>query len=200
MLIANKAEINLRSSNGNLLHAAADYPTAEPLKFVLPYKLDVNARDDDGFTPLMEAARRGYRHDDESVQLLIANQADVTLKNKKGQTALHLAAERWSAGAIQMLLAKNMDVNARDGDGNTPLLLLAAGSSSGSTYTLEETVKALLDAKADVNAQNNLGETALFRACKREMSELVQILLANKANRDLKTRDGQSPSCSPDAR
>ena len=156
----------------------------------------MNARNDDGETPLIYAAGRSYRHNDESIELLIANQADVTLKNNKGQTALHLAAEKCGADAIKMLLAKNLDVNAKDDDGNTPLLLLADSSGSGSTYTQEDALKPLLDAKADINAQNKLGETALFRACKQEWSrDFAPLLLANKANPNLKTNDGQLPSC-----
>ena len=197
ILLANKADPNVKSYKGNnLVHAAASWPTAEPLKFILTYKFDVNARNDDGETPLIYAAGRSYRHNDESIELLIANQADVTLKNNKGQTALHRAAEKCGADAIKMLLAKNLDANAKDDDGNTPLLLLADSSGSGSTYTQEDALKPLLDAKADVNAQNKLGETALFRACKQESSrDFAKLLLANKANPNLKTNNGQLPAC-----
>ena len=92
ILLADKADPNVKSRYGSLLHAAAGWPNAEPLKFVLTLKLDVNARNDAGETPLIYAAGRGYRHNDENVELLIANQADVTLKNNKGH-----ASERSSA-------------------------------------------------------------------------------------------------------
>ncbi len=51
---------------------------------------DVNARDERGSTPLLEAAR--YGHDDIS-RVLIAAGADVKAKDKDGKTALMLAVQ-----------------------------------------------------------------------------------------------------------
>jgi ankyrin repeat protein len=51
---------------------------------------DVNARDERGSTPLLEAAR--YGHDDIS-RILIAAGADVKAKDKDGKTALMLAVQ-----------------------------------------------------------------------------------------------------------
>ncbi|HEV7681435.1 MAG TPA: ankyrin repeat domain-containing protein [Pyrinomonadaceae bacterium] len=52
--------------------------------------VDVNAVDEHGNTPLIEAARLG--HDKVATALLIAH-ADASIKNDKGKTALMLAAE-----------------------------------------------------------------------------------------------------------
>ena len=49
---------------------------------------DVNARDADGNTPLHNAAARG---DNEMILYLIANGADVTAINRKGQTVADMA-------------------------------------------------------------------------------------------------------------
>ena len=51
---------------------------------------DVNARDERGSTPLLEAAR--YGHDDIS-RILIAAGADMKAKDKDGKTALMLAVQ-----------------------------------------------------------------------------------------------------------
>jgi ankyrin repeat protein len=51
---------------------------------------DVNAVDEHGNTPLIEAARFGH---DEVVSVLLLARADPTLKNDQGKTALMLAAE-----------------------------------------------------------------------------------------------------------
>ena len=53
-------------------------------------KVDVNAVDEQGNTPLIEAARLG--HDKIVTALLIAH-ADTSIKNDEGKTALMLAAE-----------------------------------------------------------------------------------------------------------
>jgi ankyrin repeat protein len=52
--------------------------------------VDVNAVDEHGNTPLIEAARLG--HDKVATALLIAH-ADTSIKNDEGKTALMLAAE-----------------------------------------------------------------------------------------------------------
>ena len=52
--------------------------------------VNVNAVDENGNTPLIEAARFG--HDKVVTALLIAH-ADASIKNKEGKTALMLAAE-----------------------------------------------------------------------------------------------------------
>jgi ankyrin repeat protein len=52
--------------------------------------VDVNAVDEHGNTPLIEAARFG--HDKVATALLIAH-ADPSIKNDEGKTALMLAAE-----------------------------------------------------------------------------------------------------------
>lgn len=52
--------------------------------------VDVNAVDEHGNTPLIEAARLG--HDKVATALLIAR-ADTSIKNNEGKTALMLAAE-----------------------------------------------------------------------------------------------------------
>ena len=52
--------------------------------------VDVNAVDEHGNTPLIEAARLG--HDKVATALLIAH-ADPSIKNDEGKTALMLAAE-----------------------------------------------------------------------------------------------------------
>ena len=49
---------------------------------------DVNARDNDGYTPLHHAAARG---DNEMIQYLVAHGADVTAVARSGQTTADMA-------------------------------------------------------------------------------------------------------------
>jgi len=53
-------------------------------------KVDVNAIDEQGNTPLIEAARFGH---DKVVTILLLAHADPSIKNDAGKTALMLAAE-----------------------------------------------------------------------------------------------------------
>ena len=51
-------------------------------------KVNVNSKDDDGWTALMRASWRGYS---EILQYLIEIGADINIKNNDGKTALDLA-------------------------------------------------------------------------------------------------------------
>ena len=61
---------------------------------------DVNAANDNGNTPLMHAAERGYR---EIIEVLILNGANTALKNNAGKTAYDLARENGFTELSQML-------------------------------------------------------------------------------------------------
>ena len=76
---------------------------------------DVNAKDENGWTPLHHAATWDSK---EIVELLIAKGADVNAKNDDESTPLHYAETKEVA---ELLIAKGADVNAKDEDGETPL-------------------------------------------------------------------------------
>ena len=51
----------------------------------------------------------------------------------------------------------------------------------------------LLEAKADVNAENGVGNTALIFAIDTGHAEIVELLLKHGANASCKTIDGNTP-------
>ncbi len=62
--------------------------------------IDVNAQDDWNVTALMEASYWGHT---EIVRLLLDADADITLKNKGGKTALDLAREKGNIEIVKLL-------------------------------------------------------------------------------------------------
>ena len=96
----------------------------EAVKQHLAAGTDVNAKDDNGWTPLHFAVYYGHK---EIVELLIAKGADVNAKDKNGWTPLHLAAENGRKQVAELLIAKGADVNAKDKNGWTPLHLAVDG-------------------------------------------------------------------------
>ena len=78
------------------------------IRSVFNEKIDINAQDSVGDTPINEAVRRLYF---QAVELLLEMGADVNIPNKRGDTALHIALMRWSLRP-ESLVGKN--VNARD--------------------------------------------------------------------------------------
>ena len=120
---------------------------------------DSNARDDEGWTPLHNAARFGGWNP-EAITALVAAGADPNARDDDGKTPLHGAAALGdNPAAITALVAAGADPNARDDDGETPLHHAATfGGWNPAAIT------ALVAAGADPNAWDDDGETPLHRA------------------------------------
>ena len=81
----------MRSPETDALLRAAAAGNADTVRTLLGSpNVDVNGIDDQGNTPLIQAARFGH---DEVVMALLIAKADVNIKNDEGKTALMLAAE-----------------------------------------------------------------------------------------------------------
>ena len=126
----------------------------EAVKQHLAAGTDVNAKDDNGWTPLHFAVYYGHK---EIVELLIAKGADVNAKDNNGWTPLHFAAGRDHKEIVELLIAKGANVNAKDNNGWTPLFYAAAKTGSGH----KEIVELLIVNDADVNALSVNGKTPL---------------------------------------
>jgi hypothetical protein len=79
---------------------------------------DIEARDRDGYTPLLIAARNGTT---DVLQVLLSRGAAPNARDKRGRTALHWTAELNRPQHLKLLLAHGADVSAEDGRGLTPL-------------------------------------------------------------------------------
>jgi ankyrin repeat protein len=102
------------------IHEAAANGNIEAVKQHLAAGTDVNAKDDDEWTPLDYAAWKGHK---EIAELLIAAGADVNAKNSRGigRTPLHWAAGGGHKEIAELLITKGADVNAKSVVGRTPL-------------------------------------------------------------------------------
>jgi ankyrin repeat protein len=81
----------------------------------------VNARDNDGSTPLHCATWKGHF---EVVTVLLDAGADVNAQNQNGHwgtTPLHAAAHANHAAIAQLLIERGAEVHAQDLDGKTPM-------------------------------------------------------------------------------
>ena len=106
---------------------------------------------------------------------LLAKGVDINTRDAGGGTALHKAVNNWDPELAHLLLQRGADVNARrKGNLNTPLL-------DAVTHTNLLCVRLLLVYKADVNAKNSKGLTALYLAKKQ-----VQWYLLNRRKNDLR--------------
>ena len=113
-------------SPNELLHQAVTDGNIEAVKQHIAAGADVNAKDENGVTPLH------WTETEEIAELLIAKGADVNAKDDwSGSTPLHRAATFGYKEIAELLIAKGADVNARTGSGETPLDLAIKYKNTG---------------------------------------------------------------------
>ncbi|MDB5976819.1 MAG: hypothetical protein JWR07_3579, partial [Nevskia sp.] len=176
---------------------------------------NINARDLQGYTPLLNAIRKtslnmvkylvahkanvngtdsdgwtpvmtaAWMDDGDLVKLLVANKADMKAKNPNGLTALAIASQYSKDVATVALVQAGSDVNQRIGSGYTPLMLAVAGHA-------DQSAKALIDHGADVNAKNNGGVTALMIAAAANQADLAAMLIQSGADAAAQNENGKT--------
>ena len=125
---------------------------------------DIEARDENGLTPLMWASQQEVAA---VVSLLLQRGANPYLADRSGWTALHCAASNGSVDGMQELLKACRDgMDTVNKDGETPLLLAIR-------MHREEIARALMAAGADVRASNNEGQNSLDVARSEKLHDLV---------------------------
>ena len=89
---------------------------------LLSGRVDVNATEADGTTPLHVAV---LRNDSESVDVLLRAGADPKATTRYGVTPLYLACVNGNAGIVEKLMAAGADANTALPEGETALMTAA---------------------------------------------------------------------------
>jgi hypothetical protein len=114
-----------------------------------------------------------------------------------GDTALHLAAAGYRVAFARLLLAAGADPNAAGNHRRSrPLHYAADGFITGPVWNAKaqvEAIRLLLDAGAEIEAQDKNGATALHRAVRTRCAAAVRFLLDAGANPIAKNRPGSTP-------
>ncbi|MGA9666829.1 MAG: ankyrin repeat domain-containing protein [Gallionella sp.] len=145
--------------------------------------VDINARDEHGWTPLMISTFNGR---EQVALLLIHSGADVNAKDTAGYGPLHWAAFNGYSEVVKLLVEKRANVNATSKHGLTALLQAA---TRGHLVTVGQ----LIAAGADVDLASNDGWTPLHKASANGHAEIVKLLLAKGATRNAEYQDGTTP-------
>jgi hypothetical protein len=109
-------------------------------------------------------------------------------------TPLHLAAAGYRVEIGQLLLAAGADVNARMNHRRSgPLHYAADGYINGTAWNAGRQVRmieVLLDAGAEIDAQDKNGATALHRAVRTRCAAAVKCLLKRGADTRVRNKNG----------
>ncbi|MBS1872446.1 MAG: ankyrin repeat domain-containing protein [Acidobacteria bacterium] len=169
------------------LGSACSYSRDNTVRMLLSRGAAVTQADRDGWTPLHRATGFNATPSLEIVRALVRNGANVNAASNDGTTPLMNALGH--PDVVSFLLENGAAATARTKDGVTLLMLAAARD-------LPDMVKPLTDRGADVNLQNDHGETALMYASgavdRVDKPETVKALLDRGARADLVDRDGST--------
>lgn len=108
LLIKNNAKINPKNIWGETpLHVAAERGDIHMMKYLLSHKADIEARDNNGYTPLRHALFG--RNPEKSVAFLLDSGANPTDPDNEGNTTLHCATQSNEDETVRLLIKAGAD-------------------------------------------------------------------------------------------
>eukprot|EP00002_Diphylleia_rotans_P030573 TRINITY_DN6294_c0_g1_i5.p1 TRINITY_DN6294_c0_g1~~TRINITY_DN6294_c0_g1_i5.p1 ORF type:complete len:554 (-),score=79.72 TRINITY_DN6294_c0_g1_i5:682-2343(-) len=139
-------------SGHTALHCAARWGHNNVMQLLIEdYKADVNAQDQNGWSPLHFAAFHGF---DALARLLCEHGASIKATTKRGETPLHGASVNGHEKCVDLLLSAGSDVNSTDSWGGTPLHYSCYNGH-------DKTVRLLISQGADPTIRDSSGRTPL---------------------------------------
>ena len=140
---------------------------------------------------LIDAAMDGKL---KQVQQLIASGVDVNAIGSCNRTALSLAIQSGKISVIQTLLEAGADPNLPDetDDGLADSSPLMEAASTFFATNRGEMVRLLIQRGANVNQQENKGQTALMQALAYSDLDAIAALIEAGANLDIQDNDGNT--------
>lgn len=192
-LIKSGVNINEKNEYGRTpLHLAAKGRHDTVRRLLENDKIDMEAKDNDGKTPLLTAAYDGSS----SAIFLLMSRSDVRAKDKYGSTFLHaLASNRKLRHELdwrpteKLIKEKVLDVNAKESaHQETPLHMAARRGNVNFAATL-------IRNGADVNARNEYGGTPLHSVAYKgkRYVKMAELLIENGANVNATDHRGETP-------
>ncbi|KAI0250933.1 ankyrin repeat-containing domain protein [Lactifluus subvellereus] len=158
------ADVHVRNlRRRSLLHAATLDDSVDTMEWLLDHGVDVDARDIHRQTPLHLAIDYGRLN---AARVLLQHKASINARDSEGNVALHIASGPLSTNhqrdMMELLLGHYPDATVRPNAGSTPW-----------PYPL---AKASVKHRANINAKNKKGNTALQIASANRYHEIVGLL------------------------
>lgn len=174
-LFAGHTALQAASQNGNI----------DIIKILLKYNVDLEIEDKDGDRAIHHAA---FGDEPDVIELLALNSSrnspstsigiDLNSRNKKRQTALHIAVNKGHLNVVKVLIKFGALISLQDADGDTPL-------HDAISKKNDLIIDLLLEANADLSICNNNGFNSIHHAALRGNTSSMRLLL-NKINQQQK--------------
>jgi ankyrin repeat protein len=182
-LLRGGALVNFEQSGSGTTPLNAAILTQDPLlvKLLLDEGADVHFQTEHGETALIFA---GFAAKGEVLETILkAPRVEINATNRYGLTPLMAAASSGNLASTRILLAHGARVDIQDKQGDSALIV-------GARQNASEVVKALLDAKANPNLENESRRSAIYYAVQHDNLGVVQYLLDQGASICEKTENG----------
>lgn len=202
-LLAAGADPNMLNEDRKLpLHLAALTGNAAVVERLAACGSKLDEGDTQDFTAVMYAAQAGHA---EVVRRLCVAGCSLNACSKDGQTALHIAASHGNTQAMKVLARYGAEVNKRDAHRKTPLHLAIAqcqhkmkdkwpSNIDGISVNREiEMLDTLLQNSADMDMQDDNGDTPLHVCVKEGCVSVLEYLINNNALYTKINRSGHTP-------
>jgi len=215
-MVADNQLDKTRFNGWTILHDAILQGDGEAVKYLLENGANVNAKADDGWTPLhMAAAIFGGNERLENknqefgkydiFKMVLQARPEIDATTNDGWTPLHAAVANAYTGwrqdkaadlnRIQDLIIAGADINAKDDNGRTPLHWNAwqgYAVQSGLPSVESDVTALLLDNGAAINQQDKLGRTALHYAAEMGYEKIVYVLVQAEADQSITDQAGKT--------
>ncbi|CAE7311642.1 ANK1, partial [Symbiodinium necroappetens] len=187
---------------------------------LLEARASTESMQDDDSTPLSVAACEGLESHQEIVRLLLRARADTEARNCDNETPLFVASEFGNESVVSLLLQARANPHAENHIGRTPMLAASTENHAGIVrrlvqalggtesdgaplrvavkYGRVKVLRVLLACRADLEARDPFGRTALSLACRRGKEDnscdrVVQLLVQARADTNAEDDDGLTP-------
>jgi ankyrin repeat protein len=182
-LVEGGANIEIKDYRGHTaIIFAVQYRNTVARQALIDKRANINAQNSQGLTPLMMSIQGG---DTDAMHAFIAD-ADIEIKDRRGHTALMLAAENGNVEMVKALIDKDAKIEEKNNDGMTALMFAAANGNV-------ELVKALIDKGAKIEEKNKAGMTALMFAAANNSVGVVKALIDKGAKiKSVKSRSKEN--------
>ncbi|XP_067670056.1 serine/threonine-protein phosphatase 6 regulatory ankyrin repeat subunit A-like [Haliotis asinina] len=171
LLLRKGADLLHVDDNGNnILHAACLGGDLEMVRFVLKLAfVDINSSGTNGRTPVMLAARKGYK---KIFDLLVNTGCDLSQVSGDGDNILHHACLGGYLDIVKYILQEQIvDINSRGKYGRTPVMKAAWGGH-------KRVLNLLVDKGGDISMLDNESDNIIHVACIRGNVAMVKNILA----------------------
>lgn len=154
------------------------------VRTILRQGIDINAPNSEGEPAILVAIKNNDRM---MLRLLLENNAELNIKNKKGYTILMytFAAQKFEMSKILLSHGGLGDFNYRYKDGKSALMLAIIKKN-------RRIIKSVMKFRQNFNIRDNFGNTALVYAAGLGLSDVVRTLLKKGADPTIPRKDGRT--------